>query len=424
MDKNDTREKMTKDKLDQYLEKKIVPMIKDVVSDSVADIVAAAVAKALPAAPVPGAVGGHTGAFTIKEIRERMEKGLPFGKAVRAMAFAKMNSGGYDQALQALKAWGDPELADCLKDTKEKAMAAGEPTAGGFLVPEQFSQDVIELLRPMTVVRRLGPMTLPMPTGTMRVPKITSGTQAGYIGENQNAPKTELGTGQVTLTWRKLAAIVPISNDLLRYSSPGADALVRDDVVRAMSQRENQAFLRGAGSDAAPKGLRSWCPAANIVAAGTPGLAQATTDLGQLILKLKNNNVPMTRPAWIMSPRSEHYLMTVQTTDGWFVYRPEMLTGRLWGFPYAVTTEVPDNLNDGGNGDESEVYLVDFADALIGEAQRIVVDSSSEAAYHDGNVVVAAYSQDQTVIRAIAEHDFVMRRDAAVALLHQVRWSA
>jgi HK97 family phage major capsid protein len=339
------------------------------------------------------------------------------------LAAAKQNGGGADMALDIMKQWGDGDLSEYMKAHREKAMAAGEAIAGGFLVPDQFSQDVIDLLRPMSVVRGLGPVSMPMPTGTMRVPKITSGSTGYYIGENSTITKSQVATGQLTLTWKKLAALVPISNDLLRFSSPGADAIVRDDMVRSIAQRENAAFLRGDGTSASPKGLRYWAPAANIIAANsTVNLANVTVDLGKLILQLKNNNIPMTRPAWIMSPRSEHYLATVQNGNGFFVFRDEVLSGRLWGFPLAVTTEVPVNLTDGGGTNESEIYLVDMADAVIGEAKSSSVDSSGEAAYTAGGSLVSSYSQDQTVIRAIAEHDFAMRREESVTLLNQCTW--
>jgi hypothetical protein len=64
-----------------------------------------------------------------------------------------------------------------------------------------------------------------------------------------------------------------------------------------------------------------------------------------------------------------------------------------------------------------------MADAVIGDATSIIIDTSTEAAYHDGTQVVAAFSQDQTVVRAIVQHDFGMRHDASVAVLTQVTWA-
>ena len=75
------------------------------------------------------------------------------------------------------------------------------------------------------------------------VPKIASGTGANYVGENTNATPTEPTFGQVQLTARKLVALCPISNDLIRYSSPQADTLVRDDLVSGIATAEDAAFI-------------------------------------------------------------------------------------------------------------------------------------------------------------------------------------
>lgn len=92
----------------------------------------------------------------------------------------------------------------------------------------------------------------------------------------------------------------------------------------------------------------------------------------------------------------------------------------LWGFPFAVSTAVPTTLGAGGN--ESEVYLADFADVVVGERQNLIVDSSQEASYWDGSVTQSAYSRDETVVRAIIEEDLAMRRDVAGAVLTGVTW--
>jgi len=141
------------------------------------------------------------------------------------MAKSKMEGRGYAGIPKILSDWGDKASA---KFYEEKALAASDAVSGGFLVPPQFSQEIIEFLRPASVVRKLGPVIIPMPTGTFRIPKMTQGSTFTYQGENSNAGKTQPTFGNVTLTFKKLSGVVPISNDLMRYSSPGADAIVRD----------------------------------------------------------------------------------------------------------------------------------------------------------------------------------------------------
>ena len=133
----------------------------------------------------------------------------------------------------------------------------------------------------------------------------------------------------------------------------------------------------------------------------------------------------MINPGWIMAPRTEQKLATIQNANGVFAFRDEVIRGTLWGYPIGVTTNVPITLDTSGagNDNESEIYLVDFAQVLIGESMGLLVDSSQEAAYHAGSHVQAAFSLDQTVVRAIAEHDLGLRHDKAVAMLTDVTWT-
>jgi HK97 family phage major capsid protein len=428
---------MTKDALVELIKETTLPLLKDTVGKDIADAVKASVEAAV--APLRQPTGDAAGKLFGGKESETPKRavGTAFARCLRATAAAKLAGQGPDKAIDILKGWGDKDLADQWAESRAKALASNDPTAGGFLVPTQFSQDVIELLRPAAVVRSLNPMTLPMPTGTVKVPKVTEGTTAAYIGENSNAGKTQPEFGQITMTFKKLAALVPISNDLIRYSSPSGDAIVRDDVVRAMAQREDKAFLRDNGVSATPKGLKFWIHNDNKLAAnGTVNLANVTIDLGRMVQALMAANVPLgigatnlegagARPGWIMSPRTYRYLITVQNGQGFYAFRDEMLRGTLWGWPYRVTTQVLETMTAAGadtGGNQSELYFGAFAHAVIGEALGVMVDASQEAAYHDGSNVVAAFSQDQTVIRVIQEHDFALRHDKAFALLQQMTW--
>jgi HK97 family phage major capsid protein len=348
------------------------------------------------------------------------EKGLKFGRFVRACMKAKVEGYGHQGVTTILKNWGEDKMLGDYEG-HAKALAASDATAGGFLVPPQYSQEIIEYLRAKSVVRQLGPINIPMPTGTFRIPKVTEGASASYIGENAAAPKTQQKFGNVTLTFKKLAALVPLSNDLLRYSSPGADAIVRDDLVRAMADKENRTFLRSDGMSGEPRGFLHWClDTQKINGQATASLANVTSDMGQLIVTLMNQNIPMTKPCWIWSPRTWNYLMTLQTANGVFAYRDELMRGTFWGWPYGTTTAVPINLSTLSRNSESEVYLIDMADAALGESLNLTVDASQEAAYSEGGTLVSAFQNDQTVIRAIAEHDLVMRRQESIAILQGV----
>lgn len=399
----------------------LVAIIKEQCGPIVAEVVNAKMAEQQAASAPPWAQALMLGQARPTAETAPEDRGLAFAQCVRATAAAKMRGLGPDGAISILKTWGSDHLAEIWTDARQKALAAGDATAGGFLVPTVFSSEVIEFLRAASVVRRLGARTLPVASGTVKIAKLSGGATAYYVGENTNATKSEPTTGQLTLSFKKLITLVPVSNDLIRYASPGADRIVRDDVVNAMRVREDSAFIRDDGTASTPKGLRYWAHADNVLTAnGTASIQNTFTDLGKMILQLLNANIPMIAPAWIMAPRTEMYLRTLISANSIRVFGDEMDKGRLWGFPFGSTTSVP--VNVGTSSNKSEVYLADMAQSVIGESMNLVVDASQEAAYHDGSSVIAAFSQDQTVVRAIAEHDFGMRYDKAICVLTEVAW--
>lgn len=292
--------------------------------------------------------------------------------------------------------------------------------AGGFIVPPGYVPELIDLLRPASVVRKAGARVIPMPAGTLTMPKLTGGSTATYGAEGSDATKSEETFGQLNLSKKKLTALVPVSNDLIRYSSPQANEIVRDDIVQGIGTREDQAFLRDDGTGNTPKGLRYQAAAANVIAASaTVNLQNVSNDLGRLELALMQANVKMIKPVWVMAPRTLVFLTNLRDGNGNKVF-PEIASGTLRTAPFAVTTSIPVNL--GGGGDESEIYLVDMNDAIIGEATSLILAVSEDATYKEGATLVSAFSRDETVVRAITEHDFGMRYDLSVAVLTAVKW--
>jgi len=302
------------------------------------------------------------------------------------------------------------------------AMEAGSFAGGGFLVPETYVPDLIEYLRPASVIRRMGVAVPPLVNGSLTLPKVTGGASASYIGESENIPTSNLTGGQVKFTAKKLVAMVPMSNDLLRWSNPSADAIVRNDLVRAMAQAEDAAFIRNQGTGNAPKGLRYWADAARVLTmTATPDLAKVTNDLGRLKLAVENTDLALFAPYWLMAPRTRQYLEDLRDSNGNLAF-PEIARGELRGYPFLTTTQIPTNLGTGGN--ESEVYFVESSELIIAEDSRIMLEASNVAAYHNGTSVVAAFSLDQTVVRVIAQHDFGPRHTEAIAVLTGVTWGA
>lgn len=347
-------------------------------------------------------------------------RGYKLAQFVLAIAGAHLSLKGGQPESPA--AWSKRKFGEDHAVTKALSTVVG--SEGGFLFGEEVAADFIELLRPASVVRQMNPVVMPMVNGKLVVSGLSGGATFSYIGENKKAAKSQPVLRQVRGSAKKGAALVPISNDLIRKPSASAMGVVRDDMVAAAAVGSDAAFIRADGSADQPKGMRYWAAAANIIAAnGTINLTNVTSDLNKLILALANANVRMLRPGWLMAPRTAIYLMSVrETATGNFAFRDEMLTGKLFGYPWKWTTNIPINL--GGATDESELYLADFADVVIGEEESVLIDVSTDASYDDGTgTIISAFQVDQTVIRLLVEHDLVVRHPESIAVLTTVKWT-
>ena len=307
------------------------------------------------AVPVEEGAQGNKGSPRIEgPFAAELPKGARMAQMVRALAAA---GGNQQHAAQLAGDYG-------MSADVAMALSTVTPGAGGVLVPTNFSAEVIELLRPKSVVRRLGTVSLPLNNGNLTIPRIKGGAVVQYIGTEEDIPVTSMSFEDLKLSSKKLAGLVPISNDLLAYSgtNPNVDRLVVSDLTVAIGLTEDLHFIRGAGTGNLPKGLRFWAPAFNVIT------APAATDrdtvelaLSSLILRLENGNANMVAPAFIMAPRTKRWLAALRDGNGNFIY-PSLENNLLKGFPVATTTQIPINLGD--NGDESEIHFTDLPTAL------------------------------------------------------------
>jgi HK97 family phage major capsid protein len=371
--------------------------------------------KASAASPVnlPGGARAGGGLTVPAQVSETLPPGVMVARIAQAVAI-----GGGDQRAVAHAAEGlyGSEMGQIVAN-----MEQATNTKGGFLVDEAYSSDFIDILRPRVQVRRMGARSIPMPDGNLTMRKKTAGTSASYIGERAPAPATGATVDQIKMSAKRLTALVPITNQLIRRASLNVQQMIRDDLIEGVAVKEDQQFLRGTGSATAPAGLRNMIASAHVIPANaTVNLVNVTNDLGNLRLAVLNANIPMTQCGYIMSPRSMLFLENLRDGNGNKAF-PEVAEGRLGIYPIGVTTSVPDNL--GGGTNESEIYFGDFAQFMIGDTEQIAIAASDVAAYDDGGTIRAAFSNDETVVRVIAEHDTQVRYDTAFAVLTAVTWA-
>jgi len=181
--------------------------------------------------------------------------GQSFVRQVIAKAVAQLD--GVSPIAVAEKRWGktNPMLLDVIK-TAIAGHGSGSGEAGAELVAAdtRYTGDFIEYLHGMTVYDRLPLREVP---ANVQI-KGQDGAATGYwVGENSAITGSAQSFSSVNLAPLKVAALAVVSNELLRDSSPAAEALIRDALAEAISKCVDDTFLSAdaAVSAVSPAGI-------------------------------------------------------------------------------------------------------------------------------------------------------------------------
>lgn len=164
---------------------------------------------------------------------------------------------------------------------KAGGMSSLDDSVGGTLVAPPAQGELIDLVRPQEALLQAGATQVPLPpNGRIVYPAATSPTTAYWVGEKQTITDSEIGTGQVALTAKKLAVLVKVPNELFRFASVAADALIRKDASKSLALGLDNAALYGTGA-LQPKGLVSYTGTNELIdyaATTNPAPAGVATD--------------------------------------------------------------------------------------------------------------------------------------------------
>lgn len=132
---------------------------------------------------------------------------------------------------------------------KLQTLVEGTGSRGGYLVPEDFVNIVIEDRRDLTVMRSLATV-LPVSTDTIHLPNLANRPKAFWRSEAAVKNTTTVDFGETVLTPYSLAAIVSISNELVADAALGGNivTLVANYMARALAEEEDKQFWTGNGS--------------------------------------------------------------------------------------------------------------------------------------------------------------------------------
>jgi len=375
------------------------------------------------------AMNGKGARLTPHGYGEPQRKNAPGNFVARMMiarAWVKSGMSYKDAAAEIERRFSDKAVAKALN-------TAGVGT-GGALIPQHYVQEIIDLLRAQAVVRKLNPEFRDMPFGNMTIPRLVSPATASYGGELDAIQVSQQSFDALQLNAKKLTAVVPVSNDLIRRTPMNVEGIITGDLVRTTALREDLAFLLADGSQGTPVGLYNQALAANKITipafTGTDNatiLSAVVGAVNAMKLTMRQGMSGMVRPAWIMSPVTEAFLRGLRDQVGSFVYKDELDAGRFEGLPFEVTQQIPTNINTGtteapvNNG--AYLMLVDFADVIVADTMNYQMDISDQATYVTGGQTVSAFQMDQTVFRVIQEHDIGVKHQASIVVAMLPGWA-
>ncbi|MCQ2589287.1 MAG: phage major capsid protein [Treponema sp.] len=287
---------------------------------------------------------------------------------------------------------------------ENKDLNTSVPSAGGFTVPVAFSADYIEALYANTILDKLGVTKIPMPNGNLSIPKMTASASASWIGESKKINKSEPTFGGVNLKAKKLCALCPVSNDLLKYSGVGIEAWVMNDLREKVMIALDDALLNGSGSAYQPLGIL------NQTGIESKSGALAVDTPFDFEEALESANIPMTNVKWLASPRMKSWLRGKAFASGPFAWANELASSKtLDGYGLITSSTV-------ANADSAHGTLIlgDWSQLLWGVGSDITFEMSRDASYDDGSgTMISAFQNDQTLIKVVTSHDFGVKNAKA-----------
>lgn len=280
-------------------------------------------------------------------------------------------------------------LTALLTGDKQKLQVLVEGTAGlgGNLVPQEFANIIVEDRRDAVVMREYATV-IQMNTDTLNLPTLDTRPHVSWRSEAAVKSTSTVQWGNITLTPYSLAAIVPLSNELVADASQGVGGSIVNYVARlltqAIAEEEETQFWTGSGSGR-PTGIDNYSLTTVDAGAGASdsGRADAYKELFYRLPQGYRNTA-----VWAANASTWARAATLKDSQG------NYLLQRLGDSPIPQIMGRPAReVNALGDG---KVFFGDYSFYYIGEREGLSVDTSDEATVASQS----AFERNLTFVRA------------------------
>ena len=263
-----------------------------------------------------------------------------------------------------------------IKDLSEQTGAQG-----GYLVPDQFSSEILRLNLENSVVRSQGARIIPMTSAKMLIPamnmasnaagSIYGGVTAYWGNENGSLTESTPAFKRVSLEPKKLHGYCEDPNELEMDAIVSMSNLLTSMFAEVLTFEEDYAFLTEDGVGK-PQGILT-CPAYITVSRATATQIN-TTDVIGMIARFKGN---MARARFNVNQSALPYIYQLQDPNGNYIWHPGNVgtiagnaPGSLYGVPINITEKLP------ALGTTGDLLLSDMGFYLIGDREGLSVAQS------------------------------------------------
>ncbi len=383
-----------------------------------------------------GAVISHRSNPVIS-VKANVPKGTCFTRYAMALAASRGNRW---EALNIAKQWHDqtPEvelvLGHDMPTIMKAAIGTGTTTDATWASPliayQVMASEFIELLRPQTIIGRIpGLRRVPF---NIQMPRTTTGSTVGWVGENAPKPVTSMAFDTVQLRWAKAAGIIVLTDELVRFSNPAAEAVVRSDLIDAMAQFLDKQFVDptvAAVTNVSPASITNGVSAT--VRTGT-NQAAFVTDVNTMLGTFLTNNLSTAGGVWIMSQRQALAFSLMLTTLGQ-PYYPGITAegGTLLGYPVVASEGVPSVGSSPADG--TPIIFLLPREIMLADDGQVVIDASNQASIQLDTApdspptastnMVSLWQMNMTGLRAERWINWLKRRSTAVAYISNANYA-
>ncbi len=216
------------------------------------------------------------------------------------------------------------------REAAQRAMATSPGSKGGYMV-QVDNMGFLDILRARSVAMAMGARNLSGLVGNATFARQTGkATVTWQGGDNTSVTATDQALGQLSMTPKTAIAITDVSEQLLRQSTPSAEAFIMADLARDIAiDGVDNAVINGTGG-AQPLGIKN-------TSGVTTGQDAATATYAKVLAFVStagSANAIRGNPGFVTNTVGASKLMQVQrfTSTDTPVWEGNMLDGQLVGF--------------------------------------------------------------------------------------------